>query len=79
MKVLFRENDAYDDMRVIKLAPLNLKDEEERILGQETAVQTEIVRNTNSQRSVDRANDELLGNIAKDKEEAVCEVCQFTL
>ncbi len=38
MKVLFRENDAYDDMRVIKLAPLNLKDEEERILGQETAV-----------------------------------------
>lgn len=74
MKVLFRENDAYDDMRVIKLAPLNLKDEEERILGQETAVQTEIVRNT-----VDRANDELLGNIAKDKEEAVCEVCQFTL
>lgn len=34
MKVVFRENDAYDDMRAIKIAPLNLKNEEERILGQ---------------------------------------------
>jgi len=27
MKVQYRENDAYDDMKVVKMIPLNLKEE----------------------------------------------------
>ena len=27
MSVVFRENDAYDDMKVVKMMPLNLKEE----------------------------------------------------
>lgn len=32
MKVEYRENDAYDDMKVLKMSPLNLKEEEAKIM-----------------------------------------------
>ena len=36
MDILFCENDAYDDMIGIKIAPLNLKEEEFKILNELT-------------------------------------------
>jgi hypothetical protein len=35
MGSIFCENDAYDDMICIKMAPLNLKEEEVKILEEE--------------------------------------------